>query len=70
MCLYAIFVLLFVSLFLGIVAVYLSACVCVVSVCVCLAGWLAGGAIALLVRESSYGVFASETLKGHRFKAQ
>ena len=31
--------------------------------CVC-------GAIAQLVRESSYGVFTSGTLKGHKFKLQ
>ena len=37
-------------------------CVCV-CVCVC-------GAIAQFVRESSYGVFTSETLQGRKFKSQ
>ena len=36
-------------------------CVCV---CVCVR------AIAQLVRESSYGVFTSGTLKGRKFKSQ
>ena len=42
--------------------VHASACVHA-HVCVC-------GAIAQLVRESSYGVFTSGTLKGHKFKLQ
>ena len=41
-------------------------CVCV-CVCVCVR---VRGVIAQLVRESSYGVFTSGTIKGRKFKSQ
>ena len=42
-------------------------CVCV---CVCARVRKCVDAIAKLVRESSYGVLTSGTLKGHKFKSQ